>query len=155
MCAVILGFELLTFGLKSFSLGNTFLRVNYISPINHIAPIVSLCSGLPKSCHLKSPYGHRQHHPDVINWLRAPLHKLCCIGSALNNLARKLRENKLCVLAPRCQDSLDGANGFPGVADEEGDVTQLRHRRQEAHVVRQPVHVLENAEVILKWWKKL
>lgn len=45
------------------------------------------------------------------------------------------------------KDGLDGTDGFPGVSDEEGDVAQLRHGRQELHVFGQAGLVLEGTQV--------
>ena len=49
--------------------------------------------------------------------------------------------------APGAEDGLDGADGLPRLADEEGDVAQLGHGRQEAHVVGEPGLVLEDRRV--------
>ena len=54
------------------------------------------------------------------------------------------------LLASRGQNCLDGADGLPSVTDEERDVTELRHRRQEPHVIGKAVHVLKNAEIVLR-----
>ena len=105
--------------------------------------------------------GHCLYMADFVV-LRRPVTNLV---TALNNLDKLtnglfiteffdnkwiIKFSKSNLLASCCQNSFDSTDRFSGVPHQERDVTQLRHRGQEPHVVGQPVHVFKNAEVILQ-----